>query len=114
MASNFSGVIPGRASTRSLCMAAGALTTITAWNCDGSPVSNSSGMSSSTALAPEFSASAMNFARSLPTSGWISRSSRASASGLPTTWAESFSRSTTPFFVVPGNSASISGAASPA
>ena len=52
IASNFSVVMPGRASTRARCTSGGAETTTTASTRLSPPVSNSSGMSSTATFSP--------------------------------------------------------------
>src|SRR5665213_691454 len=76
-------------------------------------VSYSSGISSSAALAPFFFASAKKRSSAWRTSGCTMCSSRFIASSLPSTRWPSLSRFTLPWSVVPGNAASIAGAASP-
>jgi hypothetical protein len=70
-------------------------------------------MSSTTMGAPAASASAKNFWRDAPSIGCTICSSCLIATASCTTRADSLARSTLPLAVVPGNAASIAGAASP-
>src|SRR5262245_23953099 len=114
IASNFSAVMPGRSSTRARCTSGGADTTITASTRSSPPVSNSSGMSSTTTFSPRASASLRNRCSEACTSGCTIVSSRLSAAESPSTRLARRVRSTAPPTAVPGNAASISGTASPA
>ena len=77
IASNLSGVMPGRARTRARCTSAGAETTTTVSTRDSPPVSNSRGMSKRIRGASAYLA--RNASRSSPTAGWTMASNRRSA-----------------------------------
>mmetsp|Transcript_24555 Transcript_24555/g.62785 ORF Transcript_24555/g.62785 Transcript_24555/m.62785 type:complete len:257 (-) Transcript_24555:437-1207(-) len=98
MASNFSLDIPGRASTRSRCVAAGALTTTTASQSCSEPRSKSSGMSKTTSGSPRSLAACMNSSRAASTSGNTTASNffRLAEFASPTTNVVSAGRLTPP------------------
>ena len=106
---------PGRSSTRARCTSAGADTTTTASHAFSPPVSNSSGISSTTTGAPRLRASAQKrSSRASRTSGCTIASSRFIAAASPTTArAELLRDRPCRPSVVPGNAASIAAAASP-
>src|SRR5690348_5273051 len=110
---NFSSSMVPRASTRSRCCSGEVVTTTTASTRFSPPVSNNSGTSTTTTGAPAASASSKNLFRDAPSIGCTICSSCFIAAGSCTTRDESLARSTLPSAVVPGNAASIAGAASP-
>ena len=113
IASSFSAVMPGRASTRSRWMSAGALTTTVTSTLASPPVSNSSGISS-TAIARRAASRRCSARRSAScTRGCTIASSRLKSGGSASRCAASRCRSTRPSTVTPGNAASIGATASP-
>lgn len=113
MASRRCRVMPGRRNTRCSCKKAGHETTTTASHRPWPPVSNSSGMSSTTRSVPRRAWRLRKSCSAWRTRGWRMASSRFSAARSPNTRRPSSARSTAQSLATPGNSASTAATALP-